>query len=218
MFTSFLESVFKKNSKITPEEQKQQNEVPLEVAKSSFKPNNTVHIAIKLVVFVWLFIYGIFALVFIFNGLFFDYSWLSDVIPTNKDLAFNMRKLLFVVNGSILGIFVLGMSSFHKYVSVKQEFKKNHIWGYFIAPLLASIVSIIIFALFEIGFSTMDLKFDTQTLEIKTKFSLIVIGFVSGFGWSSAIRKFYRTVSQLISKGHPRNRNYENKEKNEDNV
>lgn len=166
--------------------------------KNNELPDSTTNNIIILLVLMWLIFYGTFAIILLFNGLMHSYSFLEFMVEANESLPTKIQKLLFVMNGALIGSCTIGMVSFHNYVCMKNSFIQRHIWGYVIAPWLACFVSIIVYALLEIGLFTFSADI-SNSLEMKTIFALLVIGFLSGFGWYEAIKKITSITLKLFN-------------------
>ena len=88
--------------------------------------------------------------------------------------------------------------SFHKHVSVEQDFSNAHVWGYFIGPVLAMILGIVVFALVQSGllvFGNGSLNSEQSNVAFLGSLS---IGFLAGFGWYSATQKLRSLVKQFF--------------------
>lgn len=99
-----------------------------------------------------------------------------------------------------MGCGILGISSFYRYVAVEGTFQRHHLWGYYYAPLLASIIGLIVFALLQSGL----LVFSGSNTEDKTSsvshLGYLSIGFISVYGWYQFTVKVDELVGKLLSK------------------
>lgn len=167
--------------------------------------NENTNIIPKIITVLWMMSYGTVAVCLLFNGLLNDYSFLPFIKNTSGLTPTEIVKLLFVINGSMIGACTMGMVSFHNYACMKDNFIIRHIWGYFLAPWLACFVSIIVYALLEIGLFTFSAETSSQPLEVKTVLALIVIGFLSGFGWYEAIKKITSITQKVFIRDSSKN-------------
>jgi hypothetical protein len=106
--------------------------------------------------------------------------------------------LLHAMLGGILGAGVLGMVSFHRYVSMLGVFDVRHAWGYLFAPLLGAVLGLIVFALLQSGLLIFSGNTVNQTTVV-ANLGYLALGFLSGFGWYSATRRIERLVTRFFS-------------------
>ena len=119
-------------------------------------------------------------------------------IPSSHELPVLFVSAVYAAIGSILGAGTLDIVSFHKYVAVKQDFQKSHVWGYFVGPWLAVVLGVMVFALLQTGLlvfagtRTADSPSDVANL------GYLAIGFLSGFGWLEATERVREIVSRFF--------------------
>ena len=119
----------------------------------------------------------------------------------NNDVMFVMA--LYTVTGALLGNAVLDLVSYHKYWAIKRDFQSSHILGYFYGPWLAGTIGLIIFCLLQSGLfvfsggAAQNIKIDETAI---SKMGYISVGFLSGFGWMSAVEKIREVVSRFFAK------------------
>ncbi len=152
-------------------------------------------------IFVFLFTlsYCVLGVWLLFDGWLNSFSsvyWLWSIepevgIPPIYELA--MMSLV----GSILGCGTLDIVSFHKYVAIEKKYDVDHIWGYFISPVLASIIGLIVFALFQSGLLIFSGGFSSESTPTTATLGFTAVGFVAGYSWPDAVAKF-RDVSKSI--------------------
>jgi len=112
--------------------------------------------------------------------------------------------------GSILGCGTLDIVSFNKYVAIEKTYDLDHIWGFFISPVLASIIGLIVFALFQSGLLVFSGSFSNEKAPVTAELGFTAVGFISGYSWHDVINKF-----RDISQGLFRKQNSRGKKKNQ---
>ncbi len=103
------------------------------------------------------------------------------------------------VLGAVLGAGVLDIVSFHKYVAVRQDFQRQHVWGYFFAPWLAAVLGLIVFALLQSGLLIFSGSGESPRSPEVANLGLLAIGFLSGFGWYEAVGRIRKLVIRFFS-------------------
>lgn len=120
---------------------------------------------------------------------------LVDAIPQAFVSAFYMMI------GAILGCGVLDVVSFHKYVAVKRDFQRSHVWGYFVAPWLAAVLGLIVFALLQTGllvFSGGKSSAASEQNPEAAYLGFLATGFLAGFGWYEVTQRIRRLVVRFF--------------------
>ena len=110
---------------------------------------------------------------------------------------------IYAVLGSILGAGALDIVSFHKHVSINQDFQEAHIWGYFLAPWLAAVLGLIVFALLQSGLLVFSGGISSSSNSEIAQLGYLAVGFLSGFGWLQAVEKV-REIVQRFFAAHPK--------------
>ncbi len=120
-------------------------------------------------------------------------------LKTDEQLLPNFLSAIYAVLGSILGAGALGLVSFHRHVSVKQDFQLPHVWGYFVAPWLSAVLGLIVFALLQTGLLVFSGGASSgQNTEI-SHMGYLMVGFLSGFGWVQAVEKIREVVNRFFA-------------------
>lgn len=102
--------------------------------------------------------------------------------------------------GAVLGAGVLDIVSFHLYVSIKGDFRARHVWGYFVAPLLAAVLGLVVFALLQSGLLVFAGGAKDKADEV-ARLGYLAVGFLAGFGWYEATESIQRIVKRFFSTG-----------------
>ena len=99
--------------------------------------------------------------------------------------------------GAVLGAGALGIVSFHHYASIKGDFQSRHVWGYFVAPVLASVLGLVVFALLQSGLLAGGGSADKA--DDLARLGYLAVGFLAGFGWYEATQAIQRIVKRFFS-------------------
>jgi len=124
------------------------------------------------------------------------------------------KLALFSLVGSILGCGTLDIVSFHKYVAVKKIYDLDHIWGFFFSPILAAIIGLMVFALFQSGLLVFAGNISNENTPVTAELGFAAVGFLSGYSWHEVVEKF-RDLSQSLFK---KNENLEKSRKTTEEV
>ncbi|SME95303.1 hypothetical protein [Pseudobacteriovorax antillogorgiicola] len=144
-----------------------------------------------LVALIYIIIYALSALYLLFDLITVRNFWLSNVSAEHLD---NMKPFLTLLLSSLLGSASLGIQAiFHFQVTSKLDNK--HLLGYFLCPLLGSILSFFIFSLIHTGLIALS---GESTSSSASQYSLIVIGFISGYGWDPVLTKLQKLVFEVL--------------------
>ena len=104
--------------------------------------------------------------------------------------------------GALLGCGVLEVVSFHKYVAVKRDFRPEHVWGYFVAPWLAAVLGLVVFALLQTGLLVFSGGGASSGTDPKNpaiaNLGFLVTGFLAGFGWYDMVLLIRRLVQRFF--------------------
>lgn len=154
-------------------------------------------------IFIFLFMisYCVFGIWLLFDGWINKFSslyWLWSINP-NIGLPPIYSLALMSLIGSILGCGTLDIVSFHKYVAIEKCYDLDHIWGYLISPVLAAIVGLLIFSLFQSGLLIFSGGFNAESTPVTASLGFTAIGFVAGYSWPEAVKKFKDVSKSLFS-------------------
>jgi len=105
--------------------------------------------------------------------------------------------------GAVLGAGALGIVSFHHYTSIKGDFQSRHVWGYFVAPVLASVLGLVVFALLQSGLLVFAGGGSADKADDLARLGYLAVGFLAGFGWYEATQAIQRIVKRFFSSDDP---------------
>lgn len=117
--------------------------------------------------------------------------------PGDQDFPPMLQSAMFSLTGAVMGAGVLSITSFYKYTSVEKTFHTHHMWGYYFAPVLASIIGLMAFALLQSGLLVFSGS-NASTSPI-SHLGYLSIGFISGYGWYQFTVKIDELVEKILS-------------------
>lgn len=155
-----------------------------------------------LIVFLFTTGYAIFALWLLFDGYINSFLSLNSLwsIDASSEIPKVFQLALFSLVGSILGCATLDIVSFHKYIAIKKVFDLDHIWGFFFSPILAAIIGLIVFALFQSGLLVFSGNFSNEESPVTAELGFTAVGFVAGYSWHDVITRFREISDGLFKK------------------
>ncbi|CAK2701384.1 conserved membrane hypothetical protein [Vibrio crassostreae] len=124
------------------------------------------------------------------------FLWSSEFLPLH------VQNLIFTMLGALLGCAVLGITSFHRYKAIDKIFDGDHLWGFFLAPFLALIVGILIFALLQSGLvvlTNQSVTANTAPSDITASLGYLAIGGISGYNWDVFVNKLEELSANVMS-------------------
>jgi hypothetical protein len=158
--------------------------------------------ACKWAIVLWLISYTSFSLYVVLD------LWVRDVhllcqafgVADCSKFPGNALSAFHAILGGVIGAGVLGMVSFHKYVSLRMSFNAAHGWGYLFAPLLGAVLGLVVFALIKSGLLVFSgIAAEPQNPSFSANLSYIGVGFLAGFGWYQATQGIERLVKKFFS-------------------
>ncbi len=164
-------------------------------------PNPVLALLVKWLITLWMIAYSLAALTAALTLITDPGGALCRIMSQAActDASPTVLLVMFTMVGGVLGAGVLGMVSFHRYESMLGTFHVRHAWGFLYAPLLAGILSLVVFALMQGGLLVFgELKAPEEFSHI-TGLAYLAIGFLSGFGWYPATQKIEQIVARFFS-------------------
>ena len=160
------------------------------------------HFAVKLAIVVFIIVYLGFTL-----WLLLDIWVLGQVnlhrllgLPLDRTLPSFFLSALHAMLGAMLGAGVMDIVNFHTYASMKGNFQSRHVWGYFVAPLLAAVLGLIVFALLQSGLMVFAGANKGEADDL-ARLGYLAVGFLAGFGWYEATESIRAIVVRFFSGG-----------------
>lgn len=127
--------------------------------------------------------------------------------PSDKIFPPMFLSAIYTVLGAILGAGALNIISFHRHVAIKHDFQAPHVWGYFVAPWLATILGLVIFALLQSGLLILNGGMSADSKSEVSNLGYLAIGFLSGFGWFQATERIRDIISRFFALSSGENKN-----------
>ena len=160
--------------------------------------------AVRLVVALFVIAYMLGALSVLLDVWVFGAANLRSALGVGPDTVLPevFLSALHAMIGATLGAGSLGIVSFHTYVSLKGDFQARHVWGYFMAPVLASVLGLVVFALLQSGLLVFANR-GAGTADDLARLGYLAVGFLAGFGWWEATHSIQRIVKRFFSSDAP---------------
>lgn len=157
---------------------------------------------LSLVISSYLMVYTFFTVKFLFLSWSNDYSFLNLLLhfKSETDISEEIKLAMYTIFGAILGGAMLGITSLHKYAAVTKKLNVDHIWGYFMAPILSVVIGILIFCFLYSGLIVLTGGADLDVEKNSVKIGYLSMGAVSAYNWEVFIKKL-KNLSKHVSEG-----------------
>lgn len=157
--------------------------------------------AVKFFLAIWILFYVTLALVILINSWAHNNQWLCSTLAVKncETLPPIFVSAMHAMLGGVLGAGVLGLTSFHRHVSIEQNFDTAHTWGYIFAPWLSAVLGLTVFVLLQSGLLIFSGEMGTSNEISIQNLAYLGIGFLSGFGWYDATRRIQKIVRNFFS-------------------
>ncbi|EGU31575.1 hypothetical protein VII00023_02349 [Vibrio ichthyoenteri ATCC 700023] len=134
----------------------------------------------------------------------------------------HVQSLFFTMLGALLGCAILGITSFHRYMAIEKTFDSDHLLGFFLAPILALIVGLLIFAMLQSGLvvlTNQSVLTDVTAPTVTATLGYLAIGGVAGYNWDVFVKKLQELSASVINapKESDSKANTSTKENNQEN-
>lgn len=146
--------------------------------------------------------YTIAAIWLLIDGWVNNFSVISGLWGTDIILPPHVQSLFFTMIGALLGCSILGITSFHRYVAIEKSFDNDHLWGFILAPILAVVVGLLIFALLQSGLVVLTNQATSSTLNtpsVTATFGYLAIGGVAGYNWDVFVKKLQELSANVMN-------------------
>lgn len=155
---------------------------------------------VKLLLVAWIVVYLLAALALLLDIWVLQRQTLLNLLglPAGAALSSGFLSALHAMLGAVLGAGVMDIVSFHTYASVKGDFQSRHVWGYLLAPLLAAVLGLIVFALLQSGLLVFAGHGKGEPDEL-ARLGYLAVGFLAGFGWYEATSSIRAIVRRFFS-------------------
>lgn len=149
---------------------------------------------------IYVFAYSIFAFWLLIDGWLTGFSSLLKLwdVSQNSKIPAQVPFLFFTMLGSLLGCAILGITSFHRHYAINRSFNRRHIWGFFLAPLLAATVGCLIFAIIQSGLLVLTGDIANEEDPVRATLGYVTIGGVAGYNWDVFVKKLENLSQDLF--------------------
>ena len=171
-------------------------------APATVQPKSpTLVLIAKFFLAVWILFYVSLALTVLINSWAHNNQGICDYLAVEdcKTLSPIFVSAIHAMLGGVLGAGVLGLTSFHRHVSIEQNFDIAHSWGYIFAPWLSAVLGLTVFVLLQSGLLVFSGEMGTSNEVSIQNLAYLGIGFLSGFGWYDATRRIQKIVKNFFS-------------------
>ncbi|WP_155674601.1 hypothetical protein [Aliivibrio fischeri] len=150
-------------------------------------------------------IYTLFSIWLLIDGWINGFSsifWLWSITPETSTLPPPVYNLLFTMLGALLGCAVLGITSFHRYKAIDKAFDIDHLSGFILAPILALIIGLLIFAMLQSGLvvlTNQSVSTGNTNPETTATLGYLAIGGISGYNWDVFVKKLQELSANVMN-------------------
>ena len=165
------------------------------------KQSPIVSFIVRLFLAVWILSYLTFALSILVNTWAHNNQGICDYFQVKvcENLSPIFVSAFHAMIGGVLGAGVLGLTSFHRHVSIEKNFNIAHTWGYIFAPWLSIVLGLAVFVLLQSGLLIFSGEMSASDEVSIQNLAYLGIGFLSGFGWYDATRRIQKIVKNFFS-------------------
>lgn len=155
---------------------------------------------LSLVIFSYLMIYTFLTIKYLFLSWSNDYSFFDALLHFKNEINVSeeIKLAIYTVFGAVLGGATLGITSLHKYAAVTKKLDIDHVWGYFMAPMLSIIIGILIFCFLYSGLIVLTGGTDLDAGKNSVKIGYLSMGAISSYNWDVFIQKL-KKLSKHVS-------------------
>lgn len=131
-----------------------------------------------------------------------DYAFLQYLIhPSGAFVVSEDIKLaIFTIAGALLGGATLSITSLHKYSAVTKTLDVDHLWGYFMAPVLSIVIGVLIFCLLYSGLMVLNGGESINAEQTSVKIGYLSLGAICSYNWDVFVMKLQK-LSKHVSDG-----------------
>lgn len=151
--------------------------------------------------------YSIFAIWLLIDGWLTGFSSILNLWHLNEEFTVPAQVpfLFFTIVGALLGSAILSVTSFHRHYAINYSFNSRHIWGFFLAPLLATLVGCLVFAIVQSGLLVLTGDIANETDPVRASLGYVAIGGVAGYNWDVFVKKLENLSQDLLSSSNQTN-------------
>ncbi|MCH2089764.1 MAG: hypothetical protein MK175_21505 [Pseudoalteromonas sp.] len=154
---------------------------------------------------IYVFIYSTFAVWLLVDGWLTGFSSILKLwgvgVSGGIEIPAQVPFLFFTIVGSLFGCGILGITSFHRHYAISCSFEKKHIWGFYLAPLLATLVGCLVFAIVQSGLLVLTGDIADENDPVRATLGYVAIGGVAGYNWDVFIKKLENLSRDILNPG-----------------
>lgn len=152
---------------------------------------------------IYVFIYSTFAVWLLVDGWLTGFSSILKLwgISDGTEIPAQVPFLFFTIVGALFGCGILGITSFHRHYAISCSFEKKHIWGFYLAPLLATLVGCLVFAIVQSGLLVLTGDIADENDPVRATLGYVAIGGVAGYNWDVFIKKLENLSRDILNSG-----------------
>lgn len=153
---------------------------------------------------IYILMYSIFAIWLLVDGWLTDFSSILNLWHLDEDFKVpaQVMFLFFTIIGALLGSAILSITSFHRHYAITCSFNSKHIWGYFLSPLLSTLVGCLVFAIVQSGLLVLTGDIANESDPIRASLGYVAIGGVAGYNWDVFVKKLENLSQDLLNSGN----------------
>ncbi|WP_272575812.1 hypothetical protein [Providencia sp. PROV273] len=155
---------------------------------------------LSLIIFMYIMGYTLFTIKYLFLSWNGDYTFLNNLIHQSNDFVINdeIKLVIFTIIGALLGGITLSITSLHRYSAVTKTLDIDHIWGYLMAPILSSVIGILIFCFLYSGLMILNGGDIIDSGKNSVKIGYLSLGAVCSYNWDVFVMKLQK-LSKHVS-------------------
>lgn len=154
-------------------------------------------------VFTFIFLQCNFGIWLVFEGIINSFSNITILWSNNSSQPLSLDPvalfMMFTCTGALLGVNILNIISFHKYVAIEKKFDVDHVWGFLFSPLLALTIGAVTFGLLQAGLFVLNGNSSLKSTTTIQCFGYIGFGAIAGYNWDAFINKI-QSLSKSMGK------------------
>ncbi|WP_235896664.1 hypothetical protein [Yersinia vastinensis] len=94
----------------------------------------------------------------------------------------------------------MSITSLHKYSAVTKTLDVDHLWGYFMAPVLSIVIGVLIFCLLYSGLMVLNGGESINAEQTSVKIGYLSLGAICSYNWDVFVMKLQK-LSKHVSDG-----------------
>lgn len=136
-------------------------------------------------------LFGFSGIYLLFSGWISDFHFVSALGSNNipQQTKNSVFLCLYTISGALLGGATLSITSFHRNIVHYKCIGIDHIWGYVLAPLLSTIIGILVFCLIQGGLIVFTAGNYDNDKALISMLGYVAFGAIGAYNWDVFIEK-----------------------------